>query len=188
MSENEMIIIDGDSPPPLTNLSLEPMPTVEPKNVQSKMDDFVTKETRQVRQRKLFHKDDYVYDGDSVASSPNSSGDEIDDVDTDDLLSQADNLPPLRFNSVGRATTIGKGKRRTTRRRKPATNVKKQPPRRRIDDYRYDPEQTRQLAEAYPDNYWVFHADAPYPMIDVINQDCPLGTLGYNVTDQGEQT
>ncbi|KAI8137988.1 WD40-repeat-containing domain protein [Fennellomyces sp. T-0311] len=215
MSENEMIVVDGDSPPPLTNLSIktpEPptasdetmslLPTLDP---QSKMAQIISKETRKLRKRKVLPRDEVsdVNDDTPPNSTDNSSSDEIDEVDTDDMLDTADLLPPLRNKRANMTTAqllnsaafSKNGKRRRGRGRVAKTKKKvlgtkrrgRQPyipPRRRIDDYVYDPEAVDHLAKLYPDTYWRFHADTEYAMLDVINEDHPLTMLGYHISDQ----
>ncbi|KAI7852340.1 WD40-repeat-containing domain protein [Circinella umbellata] len=260
MSENEMIIVDGDSPPPLTSLSIEtpeatdittittdiateqendknnndssknadntkvttPPPSSPPALLPSSLDpnskvaQLISKEASKLRKRNKTSKNEIVpYINDDTPSTMstdnnNSSSDEVDEVDTDDLLDQADLLPPLRNKRISMTTaqvvidTLSKGGGRGRKRRrgrgvaKTKTKTKKLnttkrgrvkqqpilPPRPRIEDYVYDPEVVESLSQQYPDTFWRFHADTEYPMLDVINGDHPLASLNYHISDQ----
>ncbi|KAI9252833.1 WD40-repeat-containing domain protein [Phascolomyces articulosus] len=261
MSENEMIIVDGDSPPPLTSLSIKTPeatftngvtiksdidvddndngdgnskdvdttatittrttpPTSSPPALlpssldpSSKIAQLIVKETRKLQSRSKEEVSDTMNDDTPSTMSTdnnNSSSDEVDEIDTDDLLDQADLLPPLRnkranmttaqlvnSTSLGKSTGRGKKRRRGRGVSKTKTKTKKLnstkrgrvkqpilPPRPRIEDYVYEPETVDSLSKQYPDTFWRFHADTEYPMLDVINEDHSLTSLNYHISDQ----
>lgn len=126
--ENEMIIVDDESPPPLDDLALDELPPplssslspstpVPIQSSRSKIAELVSKMTRKHRKSKRrpgdgmseLEEDD---DGDEDesdeeldTSSSNSSSDgnmtdDVNSIDTDDLLEEADELPPLRNKKV----------------------------------------------------------------------------------------
>ncbi|KAI9321404.1 WD40-repeat-containing domain protein [Dichotomocladium elegans] len=225
--DGEMIIIDDDSPPAaLANLTLSDTPdalvmTMSPKDSKAKIAELISKESLKLCKRKLLSQDEVIDVDDhgddtpprSFQGSENDSSDELDEVDTDDLLDEADLVPPLQGKKVNLTTAQviysaslsrsgrernkkkrrgrgrlsggskgkGKMKRSNTNKRQPKAVV---PVRPRIETYCYDPEEIQRLAKEYPDTFWQFHADTEFPMVDVINEDHPLETLNYNMSDQ----
>lgn len=129
--ENEMIIVDDESPPPLDDLALDDLPPplstslspstpVPTQNSRSKIAELVSKMTRKHRKNKhqqtgdgMSEFDDDEHDDDdpsdedneldtssSTSSSDDNMTDDLDGIDTDDLLEEADDLPPLRNKKV----------------------------------------------------------------------------------------
>ncbi|KAI7886126.1 WD40 repeat-like protein [Lichtheimia hyalospora FSU 10163] len=229
--DNEMIIVDDDSPPPLDNLALDELPPPLPSSLspstpvplqssRSKITELVSKMTRKHRKNKRqpgdgmseFDEDESDEDDQSDTSSSTSSSDDnmaedVDGVDTDDLLEEADELPPLRNKKVIVSTRrvvamLNKTREKKLRALKQAkARAKKRdhelltalllrpPPRRtRIQDYQYDPAAVEELANQYPDSYWQFHADREFPMVDVINEKYPVKALNQNLGDHGPVT
>ncbi|CDS14390.1 hypothetical protein LRAMOSA06559 [Lichtheimia ramosa] len=236
--ENEMIIVDDESPPPLDDLALDDLPPplstslspstpVPTQNSRSKIAELVSKMTRKHRKNKhqqtgdgMSEFDDDEHDDDdpsdedneldtssSTSSSDDNMTDDLDGIDTDDLLEEADDLPPLRNKKVIVSTRrvvamLNKTREKRLRALKQAkTKAKKRdhelisalllrpPPRRtRIQDYQYDPVAVEALAKQYPDSYWQFHADTGFSMMDVINEKYPVKALNYNLGDHGPVT
>ncbi|KAI9323473.1 WD40-repeat-containing domain protein [Dichotomocladium elegans] len=137
------------------------------------------------------HEHDIIVDGDSPCDSSAKASDppladdykDMDDIDTDDLLEEAEiTLKP-------RAKSATKKKTRTTQRRGIARAKSTEDM--ELDDPKkigFDPERTKQLAEQYPDNYWKFHADSGYNMIDRINDNFSLEPVPCNMSDQAAIT
>ncbi|KAF7730101.1 hypothetical protein EC973_003047 [Apophysomyces ossiformis] len=149
------------------------------------------KATRKLRKKKLLPNDE-VSDIEEAPppppTPPREDYDAVDDVDTDDLLEDADKVPPLRTvlkNKGRRGTkTSYKHKRRQQQQQQRAKKEKKKEKKVPV----YDPEQVKQLSSIYPDDYWHFHADQDYCMIDAINEDNPLTLVPSNIEDQGAIT
>lgn len=124
--ENEMIIVDDDSPPPLDDLALDDLPPplssslspstpVPIQSSRSKIAELVTKMTCKHRKNKRqpgdgmseLDEDDDEDESDeeldtssSTSSSDGNMTDDVNSIDTDDLLEEADELPPLRNKKV----------------------------------------------------------------------------------------
>ncbi|KAL0087782.1 WD40-repeat-containing domain protein [Phycomyces blakesleeanus] len=146
----------------------------------------ITKETRKLRKKKVFLDDELSNEeSDEVVTDEDS----VDQVDTDDLLEEAESVPPFRPTLVKRKV---KAKRRAVQPKKKAAVT---PQKAKVDKGKkvkkkveYIPEQVKQLAAEFPDNYWKFHADTSYDMIDTINEDCPLQSIPCNMSDQAPIT
>ncbi|KAI8375962.1 WD40-repeat-containing domain protein [Radiomyces spectabilis] len=142
----------------------------------------LSKETRKFRKKKQLS-DDEIDKGPRRTREKvipkNTSDDEIDGMDTDDLLDQADKLPSKIVSSSLR-------RRRRLQRAKPANrpSVTKKKPEIKKKVVVTDPQRARLLADQYPDSYWQFHADTEYDMIGAINEDNPLEVVNCHISDQ----
>ncbi|KAG0169473.1 hypothetical protein DFQ29_009680 [Apophysomyces sp. BC1021] len=137
-----------------------------------------SKATRKLRKRKPLPNDEV---SDIEEQQPQQDYDVVDDVDTDDLLEEADKVPPLRTTLKKKVRKVNKASYKQKRRQRPKKEKKKKV-------VMYDPEQVKLLALTYPDSYWDFHADKDYCMIDTINQDSPLTVVPCHINDQGAIT
>ncbi|KAI8364922.1 WD40-repeat-containing domain protein [Blakeslea trispora] len=101
--------------------------------------------------------------------------DSIDDVDTDDLLEQT-----KRFSKIKRI-------KKKVKRLMPETHTEI-PKKAEKKESVFDPDEIKQLSQDYPDDYWRFHADSGYDMINQINSKHPLIALPVDICDQGAIT
>ncbi|KAI7906648.1 WD40-repeat-containing domain protein [Cokeromyces recurvatus] len=107
---------------------------------------------------------------------------DIDQVDTDDLLEEVDQLPRLRKTLTHKKK---KSKRQSSSSTTTTTTTTKR--QQQKQQARYDPKVVSQLCQEYPDHYWQFYADR-YAMMDTINADNPLKVLPFDISDQGAIT
>ncbi|KAI7905051.1 WD40-repeat-containing domain protein [Cokeromyces recurvatus] len=155
---------------------------------------------------KITKKETSIYeDVDSEIEVDDISEDiDIDDVLTDDLLDSSDD--DFQINNKKKKMTKKKTitKKKASVKRKSSNTTKKGTTRKTIQTklnptktiklppepklHKWNKERMKNLAEKYPDNYWKYHADAGYEMIDAINEDNQLESIPCNMNDQGPIT
>ncbi|KAI9470667.1 MAG: WD40-repeat-containing domain protein [Benjaminiella poitrasii] len=128
---------------------------------------------------------------------------DIDDVLTDDLLESSDDDYQVGSKKkVTKKKTMTKKKtsvkRKTSNTTKKVTNRKAtqtklnltkttpSPPKPKL--HKWNVERMKEIVDKYPDNYWKYHADAGYEMIDAINEDNQLESIPCNISDQAPIT
>ncbi|KAI8967594.1 WD40-repeat-containing domain protein [Mycotypha africana] len=112
---------------------------------------------------------------------------DIDDVDTDDLLDHVEQLPQLRKGPTKRKKILTKKKSiSSSSTRNTGADILRKFVKKKPEGY--DPEKVKKYASEYPDDYWKFHADSGYDMIDNISEDNPVVALPYAISDQGAIT
>ncbi|KAI7864499.1 WD40-repeat-containing domain protein [Spinellus fusiger] len=149
----------------------------------------ITKETRKLRKKKVF-----LDISDEETEEDMSEHDSMDQVDTDDLLEEAEHLPPFRTalaktltKTLTKTLSKTKPKRRGTTIKTPA-KLKPEPVKKVKKQLVYSPTKVKQLSTKYPDRYWSFHVESGHAMIDVINQDHPIATVPCQISDQAPIT
>ncbi|KAI8069307.1 WD40-repeat-containing domain protein [Gongronella butleri] len=139
----------------------------------------------------LMDSDDLLEQVDDVAG-PTAAVDDDERDDTDDLLEESDQLLNLSAQ-IDKTTTKATTKR--TKAASPPAPPKPAPVKAPVRKGKgknqtvyYDHARTKELANAYPDTYWQFHADAGHGMINAIHQDAPLQELPQRLSDHGAVT
>ncbi|KAI8885383.1 WD40 repeat-like protein [Backusella circina FSU 941] len=121
-------------------------------------------------------------DSEEINIMSGDPGDDIDGIDTDDLLGSSDEeIRPKK--KVARKSAAKKAKSTPKKTKQTQLNLKK-----KESPLLWDFEKTKDLAEKYPDNYWKYHADAGHRMIEAINADNELECIPCNMSDQGPIT
>ncbi|KAI9476240.1 MAG: WD40-repeat-containing domain protein [Benjaminiella poitrasii] len=163
---SKVVPTSPESPPEKENITITPQHDAE------QQETFVETSIKTPHKKRL---SDFLL----MSKEKTENDSDMDEVDTDDLLNELEQLPRLR-------KTLTSQKKKKTKRAssssyaKPSLVKKQQIP-------RYDPKLVSQLSHEYPDSYWQFYADR-YAMMDAINAHNPVKALPFDMSDQGAIT